>query len=917
MSQTGNAANSSINGWNAEYIEAQFQQWKQDPAAVGKDWDFFFQGFTMGLAESPSTARHAPVTPNVEAMVSYYRVFGHNYAAVNPLYPPKPKAEFYKLEKFHLSDADLERDFDIGWFRGGGRMKLRDLIAELDATYLGPVGVELGHMNNTDERAWLLERIEKHKNRTQFTREEKLRILELLAKAETYETFAHRTYVGKKRFSIEGGETLIPLLDEIVETAAATGVEEIIFGMAHRGRLNVLANTLNKSYGLIFSEYEDIPEVNGDDAAGGDVKYHLGAVTDRPTRSGRTIHLSMTANPSHLELVGAVVQGRVRGKQYLRGDNERKRVVPVVMHGDAAFSGQGIVAEIFNMSQLPAYRTGGTIHIVINNQVGFTTAPEYGRSTPYCTDVAKMVEAPIFHVNTEDPEAAAHIARLAFEYRQKFQKDIVIDLVCYRRYGHNEGDEPSFTQPVMYKAIRDKQTTRHRYLETLLAEGVLTKEQFDGAEADFRRMLEAAQASAKEGSVEKPKDVFGQGWVGYTDEYSHDPMETGVPAAKLRELGLRLSTIPEGFNANPKVKRILQEREKAVERGDGIDWANAESLAFASLLVDGHLVRLTGQDSRRGTFSQRHACLWDTETEATHYPHEHLGPGQGRVVISDSPLSEVSVLAFEYGVSLVAPNGLVMWEAQFGDFANCAQAVIDEYLVSAESKWDRHSGLVLLLPHGYEGQGPDHSSAHIERFLQLAAEDNIQVVNASTPAQYFHLLRRQVKRNFRKPLVVATPKSLLRNPAATSTLAELASGHFREVIADPVVAPERAERVILCSGKFYYELAAKRDGLELKDTAIVRIEQFHPFPERQLAALFAQMPRAKSFIWAQEESENAGAWSYLEPLLRKLLGREVAYIGRPRGASTSTGSLHQHEIEQARLLDAAFPSARAKKPVHA
>jgi len=909
----------SINGWNAEYLDSQYQMWKRDPRSVSTEWGWFFQGLELASQGSAPNLRlaagaSAPMQQgqNAVGLINHFRNMGHTVAHIDPLSPPPDRSDFVIPSDFGFSEMDLDTEVDASALAGGGRMKLRTLLDQLSRIYCGTVGIEFMHIPRRDERLWIASKFENTFRSPELSRDDRMDILLALSHAETFEKFVQKTYLGQKRFSLEGGETLVALLDEFVEQAANTGVSEMVFGMAHRGRLNVLANVMNKSYALIFTEFEDFAQDKWWEA-GGDVKYHKGASTNRTTRAGRTIHLSMTSNPSHLEMVAAVVEGRTRGKQDLQEDTDRARVIPLVMHGDGAFAGQGIVQEIFNMSQLEGYATGGTIHVVVNNQVAFTTAVKNSRSTLYCTDIAMMIEAPIFHVNADDPEAAIHVARIALEYRQKFNRDVVIDLVCYRRLGHNESDEPSFTQPRMYDIIKTKKGIREAYSTALLAQNVLTEDEYNHYEAAFAGMLEKAQNDAKSQLVENPKDAFGQGWVGYEADYTHEIIPTGVPTDSLREIANAINSLPADFDVNSKVKKVLHDRQKAIENGRGIDWGNGEALAFATLLKEGHDVRLSGQDCRRATFSQRHAALYDQQTEQIYFPLRHIGGEQGTFEVFNSPLSELSVLAFDYGYSLVAPSTLVMWEAQFGDFANCAQTIIDEFIVSAEAKWERHSGLVMLLPHGYEGQGPDHSSARPERFLQLCAFDNIQVCYPSTPAQYFHLLRRQMKRKFRKPLIVMTPKSLLRLPAASSSLDEFGKGtQFNEVLSDPTVPLKNARRVILCAGKVYYDLVKRREAMECTDISIVRMEQWYPFPEEQLIAAVGSIKAKQELVYVQEEPHNMGAWTFLEGRFRELFGREVEYVGRPAAATPATGSHHTHDLEQDHLLSTALaPEASA------
>jgi 2-oxoglutarate dehydrogenase E1 component len=771
------------------------------------------------------------------------------------------------------------------------------------------VGVEFTHVQDPGRKGWLQRRMEESENTSRFDAEARLRILEQLSAAELFESFLHTRFMGQKRFSLEGAEALIPLLDALVEEAAGHGVRELVLGMAHRGRLNVLSSILGKSLESIFCEFEDV-ELAESPFGSGDVKYHKGYSSDRITRAGSRIHLSLTANPSHLEAVDPVVLGRTRAKQGRLGDARRHRVIPVLVHGDAAFAGQGIVAETLNLCHLPGYSTGGTLHVVVNNQIGFTTSPEQARSTLYCTDVAKMIQAPIFHVNGDDPEAVVHCARLALAYRQRFSTDVVVDLVCYRRHGHNEGDEPSFTQPLLYEKIRATRPVRERYTEALLVQGLLRPEDAAAIESDLQARLQRALQQIQTRPPEPDEPYAPRGpWAGLARlRAEDDDPETGVPVERLAQVAEGLGAAPAGFEVHPKLQRLQDRRRKAVAEGLPLDWATAEALAFGTLLVEGTPVRLSGQDSSRGTFNQRHAVWVDQRSGARHAPLDHLAGTQARFEVYDSQLSEAAVLGFEYGHSLADPRTLTLWEAQFGDFANGAQVIIDQFIAAAHAKWQRMSGLVLLLPHGYEGQGPEHSSARVERFLQLCAEDNLQVANCSTPAQYFHLLRRQVRRRFRAPLVVFTPKSLLRDPRATSPLEDLVRGRFREWIDDPAAPePEAVRRVLLCSGKVYYDLAARQSSRP-GDVAIVRVEQLYPWPAAALDAALRRYPRVESVCWVQEEPANMGAFGFVRERLEARLPRGLAlgYTGRRASASPAVGSARIHRGEQTALVEAAF-----------
>jgi len=890
--------------WNLDAIEGAYRRWKEDPAAVDASWRTFFEGFELGAnrAATPlDTAGQAAIIRLIDA----YRDLGHFLAHLDPLSDPPASYPLLELSEFGLSEADLERTFDTSHFLDLPRATLRELLQALRETYCRHIGVEYTHIQDTRIRRWLQERMEPRRNQPNLPRRQRLRILMELHYAELFERFLHTRYVGQKRFSLEGAETLVPVLDAIVEKAADSGVQEIVLGMAHRGRLNILANILGKPYEEIFAEFEDVarPEaVDGD----GDVKYHLGFSGDRTSARGNRIHVSLTPNPSHLEVVDPVVEGRTRAKQELFGDTERKRGIPLLIHGDAAFAGQGLVAETLNLAQVDGYTTGGTVHVVVNNQIGFTTSPNDARSTTYCTDIAKMLQVPIFHVNAEDPEAAVYLAELALDFRQTFGKDVVIDMVCYRRHGHNEGDEPSFTQPIMYGKIRERPTLGEIYTEQVILQGVLTVDEAEAIDEQFQSKLHQAQHEVKlHPPAPRGMPGFGARWSRFTPAYSSTPVDTAVPYDTLWEITQRLTEVPDHFTMNPKLARLLEVRRAEMERQEPIDWSLAESLALGSLLLEGTAVRLSGQDSRRGTFSQRHAVLYDARTGERYLPLSALRPGQAPYHVYDSPLAETAVLGFEFGYALDAPDCLVMWEAQFGDFANGAQVVIDQFIVCSESKWRRASGLVMLLPHGYEGQGPEHSSARLERYLQMFAENNIQVANLTTPAQYFHILRRQMRRNFRKPLILMTPKSLLRHKEVVSPVSAFTGDRFHELLDDDQAEPGRVRRVLLCSGKVYYDLREQQAAEGVDNVAIVRVEQIAPFPEELVKQMLGRYRNAREWIWVQEESQNMGAWTFVEPRLRGL-GCEVRYVGRDASASPATGSHHIHAQEQKELVAAAL-----------
>jgi len=905
---------SVANPWNLELIEDLYARWKTDPASVERSWQTFFEGYDLGreTSDAPGGAVDldaARAQAAVTRLIDAYREYGHYLADLDPLKltPRRQSHELLELSAFGLSETDLDRVFYNRLCEGGG-CPLRELIAILGETYCRTIGVEFMYIRNPQVRRWLLDRIEPCRNRPAFDLRKKRRIIYKLNAAELFETFLHRSYVGQKRFSLEGGEMLIPLLDAIIERAGSQGVREIVMGMPHRGRLNVLANILEKPYGMIFNEFEgNLPETVAGD---GDVKYHLGFSADHVTADKRTVHLTLTPNPSHLEAVDPVVEGRMRAKQRRFQDKDRRLGMPILIHGDAAFAGQGLVAETLNLSQLPGYKTGGTLHIVVNNQIGFTTAPSEGRSSRYCTDVAKMIEAPIFHVNGEDPEAVVAVGELAFDFRQAFGQDVVIDMVCFRRHGHNEGDEPAFTQPLMYEKIKNRISIRELYTEQLVMAGELSSQEAETIAETFEEKLQAVYEEVRRGAVEPPPQPgFSGAWAGLSSRFAFTPVETGVSYETLQQITVASAQVPAGFTVNPKLGRLLAGRVKAVAEKGALDWATAEMLAIGSLLWEGTPVRLSGQDSRRGTFSQRHAVLVDMKTAERLIPLNHLREGQAEFCVYDSLLSEAAVLGFDYGYSLDEPHMLILWEAQFGDFANGAQVIIDQFIASAESKWGRASGLVMLLPHGYEGQGPEHSSARLERFLQLCAEENLQVAVPTTPAQYFHLLRRQVRREFRKPLIVMTPKSLLRHKQAVSPVDHLVVGHFRDVLDDPA-APDRARRVLLCSGKIYYDLIARRaEAGSPRELAILRIEQLYPWPADELQSLLERYRSAREWVWVQEESQNMGAWTFVAPRLQELLGKPIAYVGRDASASPATGSKVVHDREQAEIVAAAVGGA--------
>ncbi len=941
MSGPVKASSPSVNGWNPEFLEAQYQQFRRDPASLTSDMRAFFAGFELAGAHARDQAGPSGEASAFQAavgdLIEAYRATGHTAAKIDPFGREPARPPLLTLEFHGLAQSDLDRPVDAATVGLGGVVTLRELVNHLESRYCGTLGVELMHVSDAVERTWLLDRFERGVDRAPLTRGVKAHILEQLIRSEQFEKFLGKRYPGDKRFSLEGSESLIPLLDRLVEQGVAKGVEEVVIGMAHRGRLNVLNNILGKTFEQIFTEFED---TKAKDSTGtGDVKYHKGYSGSRPAAGGKTLRLVMASNPSHLEAVGPVALGRCRAKQRLRGDTGeagetgRKRVMPLLIHGDAAVAGQGVVVETLNLSRLEGYTTGGTVHVVVNNQIGFTTAPEFGRSTRYCTDVAKTIEAPVLHVNGEDPEAVVACAHFAAEYRQTFGKDIFIDLYCYRRYGHNEQDEASFTNPVLANLVKGQPGVLAKYAQRLLSEGVLTEVDVKAIRDRLEEALDAAQRHAREKPVDPTIDPGSFRWQGLTEDHSHRPVETGVTRAMLEEVCASFARVPEGFTVNPKLTKLLAERA-ALASAPAICHADAELLAFGTLLLEGHPVRLSGQDCRRGTFSQRHAVLFDASTGAPHSPLNAMRPGrvpldgsaaglntdptrQARLCIHDSPLSEYAVLGFEFGYSLADPGMLVLWEAQFGDFNNGAQIIIDQFIASAAAKWHRWSGLVMLLPHGYEGAGPEHSSARLERFLQLCGEANMEVVYPSTAAQTFHMLRRQLKRGFRKPLIVMTPKSMLR--VATSAPDELIHGRFHPVLDDPAMtsreACARVRRVVLCTGKLYHELAARRAKDSRDTVAIIRLEQLYPLDAATLRDALARYPGAE-LVWAQEEPRNMGAYLFVADRLRTDLDiPALPYIGREESASPAAGSKKADRAQQesiiTRALDVAGPAAEA------
>jgi 2-oxoglutarate dehydrogenase E1 component len=985
--QDANAAfarTSFLYGGNVGYIEDLYARYEADPKAVDAAWQSFFESLKddradvernarapswrrpdwllpegneltgaadgaqkselrqagtaiAGKLEAQAQARGVAVTAaeveratrdSIRALmlIRAYRARGHFHANLDPLglEPPKNEEEL-DPRSYGFSEGDLDRPIFLDRVLGLEFGTVREIVAILRRTYCQTLGVEFLHISSAAQKSWIQERIEGPDKEITFTREGKRAILNKLVEAEGFEKFCDVKFTGTKRFGLDGGEAMIPALEQIIKRGGALGMREIVIGMPHRGRLNVLAQVMAKPHRAIFHEFKG-GSITPDAVEGsGDVKYHLGASSDREFDNNR-VHLSLTANPSHLEIVDPVVLGKVRAKQDQLGatPEDRTMVLPLLIHGDASFAGQGVVAECFGLSGLRGHRTGGSVHFILNNQIGFTTNPRYSRSSPYPSDVAKMIEAPIFHVNGDDPEAVVFAAKIATEFRQKFQKPVVIDMFCYRRHGHNEGDEPSFTQPLMYKAIADHPTTLEIYGKKLIGEGVVSAAEVDKMRADWRAHLDV-ELEAAQGYRANKADWLDGRWSGFTTAGdSDDPRrgKTGVEIAKLQEIGRKVTTVAPDFHLHRTLQRFLETRRKAVETGAGIDWSTAEALAFCSLLLDGHRVRLSGQDSERGTFSQRHSVLVDQENEQRYIPFNNLGDGQARFEVINSMLSEEAVLGFEYGYSLAEPGALPLWEAQFGDFANGAQVVFDQFISSGERKWLRMSGLVCLLPHGYEGQGPEHSSARLERFLTMCAEDNMQVANCTTPANYFHILRRQLKREFRKPLILMTPKSLLRHKRAVSRLDEMGPGtSFHRLLWDDaqlrpdekikLVADDRMRRVILCSGKVYYDLYEERERRGIDDIYLLRIEQLYPFPTKALVTELSRF-KAAEIVWCQEEPRNMGAWVFVDIFLEWVLNqigakhRRARYVGRPAAASPAVGQMSTHLAQLRKFLDEAL-----------
>ncbi|MEW5853823.1 MAG: 2-oxoglutarate dehydrogenase E1 component [Myxococcota bacterium] len=915
---------------NLSFAEELYEKFLADPQSVDPSWRQLFESFSKGNGHANGhgtngfaaalTLTPTPVVPRVGAaaelqdrvfrLIGAYRARGHKYANLDPLGLKAGAGSGPDLETEAFSDGELDQLVPSGTLPGPAVARVRDMVAQLRETYCRSIGVEFSHIEDNTMRLWLQNRMEATRNRLTLTQEEQLRILTKLTEAESFEQFLHTKFVGAKRFSLEGGESLIPLMDLVVDSAGVSGVREVVIGMAHRGRLNVLVNIMDQEPEHLFAAFDDKhPEAY---LGGGDVKYHLGYSTDRKLPNGKSVHLSLCFNPSHLEWVNCVVEGRTRAKQDRFSRGNPQQVLPLIVHGDAAFAGQGLVMETMQLAALPGYATGGTIHVVVNNQVGFTTPPESARSTPQATDIGRMFHIPIFHVNGEDPEAVAHVVKLAVDWRQTFGKDVIIDLFCYRKFGHNEGDEPSFTQPLMYQAISRKKTVREEYMTHLLKLGHVTEQQAEEIRENKRQSLEQALQNARNpGFHQRPISALAGLWSKYKGGKDAETPEvnTAIPEDLCRQLLTSISTPPPDFAVHPKLVKFLEARREMAQGVKPLDWGAAEALTFASLVHQGYPVRLSGQDSRRGTFAHRHAVLTSTVDGNSYTPLQHVRAGQAPFEVYDSPLSEAGVLGFDYGYSLDYPDALIIWEAQFGDFVNAAQVIIDQFLISAETKWNRLSGLTLMLPHGYEGQGPEHSSARVGRFLHLSAQDNIQVANVTTPAQLFHLLRRQVLRLFRKPLVLFTPKSLLRHKSVVSDLAEFSRGRFVRLIGDRE-ENDRAKirRVLLCSGKVYFDLDQARVERGRDDVAIIRLEQLYPFPLTLLAEELQKYAAGTPLVWVQEEPLNQGAWAFIRGKLPKSITERhpLSHVARAESPSPATGSLAAHKLEQSMLVDEAL-----------
>ncbi len=904
-----------INSANAAFIDSLYQEYQQDPESVDFGWQKFFEGFDFGRgseapAVSADTPEHFLKEINVLNMINGYRNRGHLFATTNPV---RERRKYYpgkELETFGLSNADMDTVFNAGVEVGIGPASLRDIRQLLEDTYCRNIGAEYRYVRNPIKVKWFEDRMEKSRNTPSFSIEQKRLMFDKLSHAVIFENFLGTKFLGQKRFSLEGAEALIPALDSVIQKGATLGIDEFIIGMAHRGRLNVLSNIMEKTYKEIFFEFEG-KNYDEDSSFSGDVKYHLGYSTDVQAINGKNVHLSLCPNPSHLEAVDPVVEGLTRSKIDFKYKGDHTKIAPILIHGDASVAGQGIVYEVLQMEKLDGYRTGGTIHLVINNQIGFTTNYIDARSSTYCTDVAKTVLSPVFHVNGDDVEALAYVVNLAMEYRQAFHDDVFIDILCYRRYGHNEADEPKFTQPVLYKAIDAHENPREVYLKKLIAEGSITEQLAKDTEKKFRDLLQQQLDESK--AEERFTDtiaMFNGAWEGLhiaTEREAMAKTDTAISKEELIQIGEVLTQLPKDKAFFKKIEKLFQDRNAMVNKTGVFDWAMGELLAYGSLLKDGHPVRLSGEDVKRGTFSHRHAVLTLADSEEEYTPLDNVS-AETKFSIYNSLLSEYGVLGFEYGYALANPNALTIWEAQFGDFVNGAQIIVDQYIASAETKWQRGNGLVMLLPHGYEGAGPEHSSARIERFMELCADNNIQVANCTTPANFFHILRRQIYRDFRKPLIIFTPKSLLRSPKCVSPIAEFTEGKFQEVIDDTYADAKKAKRVLFCSGKIYYDLLEKQQTDQRKDVAIVRVEQLYPTPVQQMAKIKAKYSKANEFIWVQEEPENMGAWPYMCRKFRKEDVLKLDVISRIEGSSTATGFAKQHTAQQLHIISKAFES---------
>lgn len=896
---------SYLSNAHPEVIDSMYQQYVENPSSVDEGWARFFEGFQFAKADFTSGGA---IPENVQkefkvvGLIHAYRQRGHLFTKTNPVRQRRSYAPDLSIENYGLDKSDLETVFQAGAQIGIGPAKLKDIVAHLEETYCESVGVEFLYIRNPEIVEWLREKMETRKNNPNFSLEEKKVILNKLNQAVVFENFLATKFVGQKRFSLEGGEALIPALDSLIETGSDLGVKDYVLGMAHRGRLNVLANILNKTYKDIFTEFEGRP--SEDSLFDGDVKYHLGYSSDQKTNKGENVHISLTPNPSHLETVDAIVEGITRAKIDNLHNGDLNKACPLLIHGDAAIAGQGIMYEVVQMAQLDGYKTGGTIHLVVNNQVGFTTNYLDARSSTYCTDIAKVTLSPVFHVNGDDIESVVYVAELAMEFRQKFNKDVFIDILCYRKYGHNEGDEPRFTQPILYKAIQKHPNPRDLYVKQLIAEGSITAEEAKSVEKNFKELLEGSLTEAKQTEKAKITSFLEGAWKGInmaSAQDFEDSPKTNVDKKRFLEIANKISSLPENVNFFNKTKKLFNDRAQMV-KDDKYDWAMGELMAYATLMNEGHHVRFSGQDVERGTFSHRHAVVKVEDSEEEYTPLNNIG-AKGELKIYNSHLSEYGVLGFEYGYAMASPNTLTIWEAQFGDFFNGAQIIVDQYISSAEYKWRRLNGLVVLLPHGYEGQGPEHSSARMERWLQMCAENNMQIVNTTTPANQYHALRRQLKRDFRKPLICFTPKKLLRYPACVSGVDDFTKGKFEEVFDDTSVKAESVKRIYFCTGKIYYELMERKEQVECKDAAFVRIEQLYPFPEKQIEKIIAKYKNAENYFWVQEEPENMGAWTFI---LKKMMKYQLTYIGRKEAASPATGYAKTHHAQSEDILHKVF-----------